>query len=115
MVLRGLLLLLGLLVLWGLLLLRRLLLLRSLPLIGLVLWGFLLGLVLRSLLLVRGTEETQEAEPSQLQQDQNQQDHDQDQKTDYQPGSPAAPVSSPPAFLVHSPIVDDDEKSRNPL
>ncbi len=96
LVFRGLLLL-----LLGLLVFRVLLLL-----LGLVLRGCLVGLVRRSLLLVRSTEEARE-ETQLRKQNQDQQDHYHDQKANYQPGGSATPICPPSALLVHFSIVDD--------
>lgn len=112
LVLRGLLLLLGLLVLRDLLLGLGFLVLRGLRLVGLVLRSYLVGLVLRGLLLVRSAEEARE-ETQLRKQNQDQQDYYNDQKANYQPGGSTTSVCLPSALLVHFSIVDDREEDRN--
>jgi hypothetical protein len=103
--------LLGLLILRNLLLELGLLVLRGLLLVRLVLWGCLVGLVCRGLLLVRPTEEARE-ETQLRKQNQDQQDHYHDQKANYQPGGSATAVCPPSAFFVHASILDDREEDR---
>ena len=112
LVLRGLLLLLRLLVLRNLLLGLGFLVLRGLRLVGLVLRRCLIGLVLRTLLSVRTTEEARE-ETQLRKQNQDQEYHYNDQKANYQPGGSATPVRPPSALLVHFSILDHREEHRN--